>query len=189
MINIRHGLFETNSSSVHSLVIHKNDWLNESYCTKSYVIKGGYYGRSPQLPFDDIEGKLNYIWTMVEGLYGWDYDYNKSIDKKNFKWELKIRNPEKYLLWQNMLYEICPNIKLVPISPGNWDVGIDHVYELENFAKEVEKNPELLKYLLLSYSWISVAGDEYPSWENLLPYPWGKLTKINDYTFVYMKGN
>ena len=193
MFNIRKGVFETNSSSVHSLVIQQDDWLDDpkniewTKDNKKYRIIGGYYGRSPQMPIESTEEKLNYIWTMVAGLYGWDFNYNEK--DKNDQWKLYIKNPEKYQLWQNMIHNICPNAILVSIKPDNYNCGIDHCYELENFAEEVEQDPCILRDFLLNYSWVDISGDEYANWPGILNYPYGEIVKIGKFNYLYVKGN
>ena len=63
-INIRSNVFETNSSSVHTIVFHKTDFSN--VLDDTYMeIHGGYYGRCPELPLTTIEERLNYLWTAV----------------------------------------------------------------------------------------------------------------------------
>jgi len=57
-IRIRRGVFETNSSSVHTLVFHPTEeYINENYM----VIRGGEYGRYPLRPLKDLEDRLNYL--------------------------------------------------------------------------------------------------------------------------------
>lgn len=51
-----------------------------------------------------------------------------------------------------MIHNICPNAILVSIKPDNYNCGIDHCYELENFAEEVEQDPCILRDFLLNYS-------------------------------------
>lgn len=154
MLNIRSGVFETNSSSCHNLIIRKEDWAKNDVDNHPYIIKGGYYGRCPQIPLESTEDKLNYIWTMVNGLFGLHYiDYtNKVID---------YIDKTRFEQWKRMIIKICPNAQLIEPCVDDYNIGIDHVYELESFAKEVEKNPDILQNFLLSYSWIDISGDEY----------------------------
>jgi len=182
MINIRNGAFETNSSSVHSLVIRKDSWFDNDIDDKYYTVKGGYYGRCPQIPLESTQEKLDYIWTMVNGLFG-----QHCIDWKNKIYEyVDITRFEK---WKQMIFEICPHAELEEIDPEGCDVWIDHVYELEAFADAVESDPRILRYFLLSYSWIDISGDEYANWADILPYPWGEIVEINNHTLLYVKGN
>lgn len=182
MFNIRKGVFETNSSSVHSLVIKKDDWYSDSTDDKEYIVTGGYYGRSPHIPLETTQEKLDYIWTMVDGLFG-----KQCVDWKNRVYD--YIDKERWEKWKQMITKICPNAKLIEPEIDNWDIGIDHVQELDKFADAVEKDPRILRYLLLSYSWIDVTGDEYANWPGILPYPYYELTNINDWTLLYIKGN
>ena len=119
---------------------------------------------------------------MVNGLFG-----QHCIDWKNKIYEyVDITRFEK---WKQMIFEICPHAELEEIDPEGCDVWIDHVYELEAFADAVESDPRILRYFLLSYSWIDISGDEYANWADILPYPWGEIVEINNHTLLYVKGN
>lgn len=75
----RYGLFETNSSSVHSITIRKHektiDW-------SKYVDKDGkltfylrYYGREDE-EYDSPVDKMAYLLTLTLNHYGYDGSYN-----------------------------------------------------------------------------------------------------------------
>ena len=86
-VNIRSNVFETNSSSVHTIVFHPTDITNV-VCIDSMKIEGGQFGRSPKFPLTTIEERLNYLWTAI-----WDncietFDYNTQMYKSDFD-ELK----------------------------------------------------------------------------------------------------
>lgn len=194
MIQFRKGIFETNSSSCHTLVIQKDSWY-DNHCVDDtpYIVEGGYYGRCPQVPLESTEEKLNYIWTMVNDLWGYEF---KSYTDERGNWieeadrEVQYRDFKKFNQWEANLQEMFPNTKFIPIMPGDWEKGIDHAYELENFADSIEVHPELLKYLLFSYSWIDISGDESANWPEILSYPYGELIGIKGgYVILYVKGN
>ena len=194
MFNIRNGLFETNSSSVHSLVVCKDDWFDDKYIDKTpYIIEGGYYGRCPQIPIESTEGKLNYIWTMVNNLWGLDWDAYKDEEGNWIPEEKRTThyiNESRFHRWEQKLHKMFPKAKFVMIPAGDYEYGIDHVYNLKQFANDMENHPELLRYLLFSYSWIEVTGDEYANWPCILDYPWETLTEINNgMDVIYIKGN
>jgi len=194
MINIRSNVFETNSSSVHSLVIRKDSWFDDKCIDDTpYLIQGGYYGRCPQIPIEDTEGKLNYIWTMVNCLWGLHYTAYKDEDGNYLEEEerpVDYYNEQRFNRWKKKLQKMFPRATFVTNSPNNWDYGIDHAGGLENFADSMENHSELLKYLLFSYSWIEVSGDEYANWPCMLSYPWEELIEINDgRNIIYIKGN
>lgn len=194
MINIRKGVFETNSSSVHSLVIRKDSWFdNDCIDNTPYIIKGGYYGRTPQIPIESTEGKLNYIWTMVNNLWGLDWDAYKDEEGNWIPEEERTAhyvNGSRFKRWKRKLQKMFPKTQFIDIPAGNYNYGIDHPYGLEQFADDMENHPELLKYLLFSYSWIEVGGDEYANWPCLLDCPWEELVEINGgVDVIYIKGN
>ena len=196
MIQYRNGIFETNSSSCHSLIIRRDKtWFNNpKHCidNASYTITGDYYGRTPQLPIEDTEAKLNYIWTMVNGLWGLCFANYKDKEGNWLKEEdrqVKYQNESRFMKWRRMLQDIFPNATFVTVAANNYDVGIDHVYDLEPLADFIEENPDLLYSFLLDYSWIDISGDEYAHWPGILPYPWDTPVEINKSTYLYVKGN
>jgi hypothetical protein len=192
MINIRKSVFETNSSSVHSLIIQKDDWYNDKIDYTPYVIEGGYYGRCPQIPIENVEGKLKYIWTMVNDLWGLDFKSYLDADGNllpSEEREVCYKNEIRFHRWRNKLQKMFPNAEFITIPVGNWDYGIDHVQGLTQFADDLENHPELLTYLLFAYSWIDIGGDEYANWPCILPYPWEELVDVNNNTVLYVKGN
>ena len=82
MINIRHGVFETNSSSSHSIVV--NDSNSENVLD---TIWQDEYG----------------VITLTGGQFGWGYDhYNDALTKANYVAIDTYNDPEK----QNMLIEV-----------------------------------------------------------------------------------
>ena len=192
MINIRAGVFETNSSSVHSLIIQKDDWYNDKIDYTPYVIESGNYGRCPRIPIENVEGKLKYIWTMVNDLWGLDFKSYLDADGNLLppeEREVCYKNEIRFHRWRDKLQKIFPNAEFITTPAGDWNYGIDHVQGLTQFADDLENRPELLRYLLFAYSWIDIGGDEYANWPCILPYPWEKLVDINNNTVLYVKGN
>ena len=122
MINIRKSVFETNSSSVHSLIIKKDDWYNDKIDYTPYVIKGGDYGRCPQVPIESVEGKLNYIWTMVNDLWGLDFKSYLDADGNLLppeEREVCYKNEIRFHRWRNRLQKMFPNAEFITIPAGD----------------------------------------------------------------------
>lgn len=193
MINIRRGLFETNSSSVHTLVLNTQDYWDykldkDKY--KKYIdkwwhgpikVECGYYGRSPQPILYTIKDKADYLWTAIVEYYC------------NYNWdthEYKIGNKEKIDWWQKEMLFWLPNNSRFAYPDKNAIIGIDHSHSLKNFIKELEENPTYIACLLYDdNSFIDIGGDEYPNFayaflprveEKIVPMPGG-------YSF-YIKG-
>lgn len=186
-INIRNKVFETNSSSVHTLIFHKTDFSN--VLDDTYMeIHGGYYGRCPEPPLTTIEERLNYLWTAV-----WDlhikYEYDKEewitiVDKEGLQW------------WKDAIHMYCPNAVLYDIKDEDW-YGVDHVDCLTPLLSAIKIDISILKdFLLDPVGKIYVSGDEYSEEEepfNHNEIPWvdeyEKLISYNDGIYVYVKGN
>ena len=163
MIQIRQNVFETNSSSVHSLVIeHDNFFYTPNYqkyftCNLKKDIKGGYFGRSGIHVLYSQEEKLNYIWTGI-------IDYYIHIDWENEK--VFFDSDSDFYTFKEMLEKIAPKCNFIFDEKrflDDYDIGIDHVDSLGAFLQECLKQPDLLKDLILNdNSYIIVAGDEGP---------------------------
>lgn len=154
MLNIRQNMFETNSSSVHSLVIYHED-LDRSFFNYQIkypmTIKGGYYGRGYPKILATRQDKLNYIWMAIVYLFcKFDFDLEK------------IEHSDDSLYWMEILKEIAPNATFIVPQFEDYDKGVDHCGNLENFFKECKKDNQILKDLILEdNSFIIVEGDEY----------------------------
>ena len=197
MLQIRKGLFETNSSSVHTLVIAADDWtvehLPETVSYEPFVIKGDTYGRIPEAPVDSIEGKLNYIWAAVLELWGPSYSaYTENgewlpAEKRPWVWQ----NEERFNLWKNHLQKMFPLAEFSIEGEMHYDVYIDHISELEPFMDALENDWSLLDLFLFSESsWFEQGGDEYSGPWEMLDYPWGELCYDHTHQkYIYLKGN
>lgn len=100
MIKIRRGCFETNSSSVHAIVINKNkktawydDYISEDdYKGSTLIIKPGYFGWEQKMYFSSNK-KASYLITSALLLNRYDEVYDKisqwlAEEKINFKFKL-----------------------------------------------------------------------------------------------------
>ena len=71
---VRKGVFETNSSSTHALVIpHKVD--EENYNLSDSLDHNYTYGREESRLVDDWDEKLAYLYITIRELVG--YEWNK----------------------------------------------------------------------------------------------------------------
>lgn len=187
MLNIREKVFETNSSSVHSLIIfHEfdSDILSDFVYNGAYRVNGSYYGRSNTRILSDTLDKLNYIWTAIISLYcKYDFDNQTIIIKKEF------------YDWRDKLQAIAPNVNFViPDSNNYLNIGIDHCQNLIEFFEECKQNIQILKNLIIEdNSFIIVEGDEYGM---LIPFIYSdyyknenKLIPIKSCCYIYVKGN
>lgn len=129
---IREGIFETNSSSVHSLVFLNQKLskpnLKELRIDKDGVIKIplGYFGKDYRI-YSSQKEKLSYIMTIFYCWFGEDITrFENKVDWQSSYWE-DIK--EAIISYINAS---CPNkhcVDIIPILPKNcydWEVGFDH---------------------------------------------------------------
>lgn len=193
MLNIRLNTFETNSSSVHTLVLCERDFwdiklnklndLTEIKYGNPLIIKGQDFGRYPEPIKFSVKDKVDYLWTAIINIY-YNYDYtNKKIiclDEEKVEW------------WKKHILKWLPkNSKLIVPNYIYEFPWIDHVYELKNFVKELEKEPAYIGCLLFDdNSFIDVGGDEYPNFAYaFLPREQSKIIHMPGGYSFYIKGN
>ena len=120
MFNIRKGIFETNSSSTHSLVINKNAPANRIY----------------EVP-KNSDGSI----TIQLGEYGWEVDILSTvIEKLSYFVTQKLHttnDKELYYIILNKTLEGC-----LDISNDNYDDYYDYVWKLEKEIEEKIKHNE-----------------------------------------------
>lgn len=134
---IRRNLFETNSSSVHSIVITKESLsdIPESLCITRKEF--GWENRT----YSDIEDRVSYLYTGILECF-------------------KNDEQERYI---NKLIEFLEKFEIeVEIDHDNdsdW-YGIDHVYELTDFIKDIFNDEDyLFNYLFSPTSYIMTGND------------------------------
>jgi len=166
MKQIRLNVFETNSSSTHSIAITKNN----------NVV--------------DYPDSINFKF----GEFGWEKDTLSSVDEKaSYLYTAIINyasNPDDYLEYlENILNEL--NINAVFEKKSNnsyWECGyIDHGNELYKFLNDLGNDKtKLINFLLSPLSYILTGNDNSDTYdeedkifENLQP---------NEY-WIYYKGN
>ena len=169
MINIRQGLFETNSSSMHSIGIQRNNQFEN--VPEKLELKPGEFGWQHEVLSDPFEIG-SYLYTAILCL---------SKDKKDLS------------DWKTYLYDACYRVgcEVSFIEPTKDEYGfenyyIDHCDELIDFLKKLRRNEKrLLRFLFGQHSFIITSNDndghEYlEAMEKSL---------INNYVETYFKGN
>lgn len=170
-IQIRKSVFETNSSSVHTLIITKNS--NNLKFPKKLIFDSGDYGWEHSC-LNTPEEKASYLWETIKCILPDDenknlVEYNKALDSitkilksVGVKAVFKYNNP-KYKESKYGGYYKFYN------KEGYEDDGyIDHAYELITFVKEVcfDKD-KLLGFLFSENSYIETGNDneddDFPS--------------------------
>lgn len=187
-IQIRRGVFETNSSSVHTITITKNP--NNLKFPKKLIFDSGDYGWEHAC-LTTTEEKASYLWEGIISVFP-DYEnknlteYNKAIasitkilKSVGVKAVFKYNNPKyiKSKFEDYYYYEFYD-------KEGNKDGGwVDHCDELITFLYDVcFDKTKLLNYLFSTESFIKTGNDnedeDYPDEDY----------ETKDYS-VYVKGN
>jgi len=143
MLQIRLNVFETNSSSTHSICVAKD-------------------GNSIKLP-EKVDFKF--------GEFGWEHDTLQSIDEKASYLYTGIVNhyhqindtPEDYIEYiKNILKDLGVEAIFQKKSTGGyWESGyIDHGYELTEFLDDLRKDrTKLINFLFSPLSYIITGND------------------------------
>lgn len=141
MIQIRRGVFETNSSSTHSLTIWESTELTPEQEKRliecDYIIKpivSKWSTNESDVERDDLEGKLTYLWTLL-------LQADLVLDKTNYYLEI--------------LQEIVPNVKFTIIPRENIYIYEDGDYGFDNWGECGDltpwfENSKLLKAFLIN---------------------------------------
>ena len=151
MINIRHGLFETNSSSTHAICIAtSNDGL---VIPNELTFRFNDFGWDEHFYYD-VEDKASYFYTALYNSYDEDI-------KKNFE---NIKNH---------IYEVLGNAgcecwfdRARPSKWGRWmESGyIDHQNEIDPLIHKLIKNDKMLFRFLFSPDSFVVTGNDNNDW-------------------------
>lgn len=157
MIQIRHNVFETNSSSTHSICIPKKTDIKRD----SIYFGIGEYGWEN----DEVDAP-SYLYTAILCTYG----YNNAVAKIEELKSILDSHSIKYFFEEPVWYE--------------WDSGyksldngyIDHAYETSGFVNAVLNNEDmLLRYLFNGTVYTGNDNDDcHPSGCNIADeYMWG----------------
>ena len=142
MLNIRKGVIETNSSSVHCIVLSQSG--NRNPFPASLTLRGGEFGWE----FDKLttpEEKAYYLYTAMYCIFTW-YD-----DRSDFDAEV-----EKLL---NVLSDVGICAFAEEIKEEDW-CSIDHSEDLPEFLAEVLSSPENILNFLFSHESYVLTGND-----------------------------
>ena len=164
MRQIRNGVFETNSSSMHSLVIKKNSeyYTYEEMIDELWLHKGVWdiwdneritFGRSPFGCLTTFESKVRYA---IASLCGWYSDAE-----------------EKFKEIEQLVTEIVPECHEIKL-PKVWYYGDDEDHISYGCVDEdvltpfLEKEGITLKEFLTNKRYVVIVdGDEYCIWKSM----------------------
>ncbi len=149
-IKIRKNVFETNSSSVHSIVVSKLAVPKENVTGSIHfgLDQFGWEGAIYSKPQD----KANYLYTAIMDYYG-----NGSYDAEDYVDYIK-EVLEKYGI--EATFEDAYN-------PDGWNYYIDHVSGCRDFLINLRASEDkLISYLFSDMSYVNTGNDngsDYPS--------------------------
>ena len=171
-VSIRSNVFETNSSSVHTLAIVKNAILKLPTPGSTLEVNcNGEFGWENEV-YTDVDSKLSYLWKALEDSV---YDSNVTIDEQVEALKDKVAKLKSYLteIGVNLVIEY-DTIKKVESSctPGYFYVQclnadekastgyIDHGCEAKAFVEYVlSSSDNLFRFLFDERSYIITGND------------------------------
>jgi len=124
MEQIRNMVFETNSSSTHSITLRgMKDSMDMPYEENNIEISFGEYGWEQQ-QYYDYKDKLSYVLTMIQ--YRLPYKWDSEEMGKNIVNTILTSNYYKWL--EEMVWEYCKKSISVEQNESDWSPAgyIDH---------------------------------------------------------------
>ena len=181
---IRHNVFETNSSTCHTLVIPKRDLVESEWPIADYQLKAFdsiyTFGRGLLEMLDNVGDKLSYVFMLI------CYDeYNKHYNHKGDKDKCLAEAATEIEKWKNLIMgwisERADSNKVVETASRLLDwlrditlydkseitefgkyAWIEHPEEMLHFVDAFRKDKSLLKKFLFDVdAYATVCGDEY----------------------------
>ena len=173
-MTIRKGVFETNSSSVHTLVIGNNadDFMNHLPSKVDFTF--GEFGWEFDA-YDDTHSKASYLYTAIYDVY-WKQDEENETLKKDFveyirttlaKWNIECE------------FEIPKMAKYgTYLETGS----IDHSDRLKGFLTRIRKDEVMLMNFLFCEASMIYTGNDNDDNDC-------EIMEPNNVILVYEKGN
>ena len=176
MIQIRKNTFETNSSSVHTICISNEDYINsnsvsvsiEFYRKHGLPCKLGQFGWESSV-IDYADNKLSYLYTAIKELNGWYIsEYGKPLYDFNYI--------------ENTLNELGVDLYY---PENDYDYYyVDHAYDTKEFLDYIyEDKSHLINFIFNNNSIIFTGND------NSDYYVDANSDKIPENCTVFEKGN
>lgn len=154
---VRRSVFETNSSSVHTLSIIKNPEHFE-IPEQVTIDTSAYFGWGREL-FTDLNSKLSYIWLAIDDFwYFRDMPYEETLKKRE-----ELHNTFK----QKLLECGVKEINVIDSDSVTFN-GVDHGDEAEEFIEAIFSDMDLFKnFLFDSKSYIYTTNDNEEDYDKL----------------------
>lgn len=166
MKQIRKGVFETNSSSVHAIVIHTDETIDLSEVT-TVNFSFDEFGWSRD-KYYSIQNKADYLWTAINSYY----NYSTVLDIKD--------RIESWFYEDNISCNFSEEIENIPWSQGY----IDHSEDLGEFLTWIlESKENFYQFLFTSDSFVETGND---NGEDSRPYEGLRMQNVDGY-LVFVK--
>lgn len=137
-IAVRRNVFETNSSSCHSIVMKNiKRRPSEFELTKRGILKIelGEFGRE-EAEYDDQYTKLQYLCTLVFAHYNSygikQHDFKEvweRVKDDDYFWEYRLEKP---------LIEYIPGMKKLEVLPSDWSIDHNSLVDPEEFLNGMD---------------------------------------------------
>ena len=182
---VRNKVFETNSSSTHSITVPLQKDDNDIQLKGLVVtVPLGEFGWEYGI-YNDITSRLSYIYTAICQNYGRGYTkYIHHIEKLLFdKYEMQV-------IWDMPVFYVEEDEETYDDkdeTTSYLDNGhIDHGYELKQWLKDLFGDDDLLLKTIL-YSEIRTSNDNNDNDDGMFSSITQKF--VNNDEYIYMKGN
>ena len=174
MRQIRQGVWETNSSSVHAIAIARNDESFLNSLPDKLFFGAGEFGWEFNR-YSDLEDKAAYLYTAIVSNSMVD-ELVPKIKEILGKWGIncEFARTEKKEGWNNATYDDFSDL----------EGYIDHGYELKEFIKNICSNEVLLMTFLFSDESFVATGNDNDDMDLM-----DSKTDAKEILYVYDKGN
>ena len=154
-VQVRKGVFETNSSSTHAISICEFD-VNKHKIPETLVFKTGEYGWECD-SYYDTESKASYLWTAILSEYQYLDQEEDLIKIKGSLTKLLNDAGVKNVYFEDYPYETSPWNERSYIQSDGY---IDHAGDLYGWANEMIEEPELLYGYLFNSESVVLTGND-----------------------------
>lgn len=189
-VQVRQGLFETNSSSTHAICIAKKE-LNDNYkLPKSIEFNLDGFGWEIE-EYRDIYAKANYLYTGYVEVIGSKL-YHEEREKNQFYRGWKECEVKASLIFKDKVKELLPDIEceFEDVENTKTYYYIDHSDDgIDSFINYVLSSREnLIAYLINDNSTIFTGNDNDDD-GNVKDYNLNELLVMDTIDEIFYKGN
>lgn len=169
---VRSNMFETNSSSVHAIVVNPSDVLPEANEIKDLYFELGEFGWEVKV-YQTTRERASYLWTAI---------CRNCTEEERYRWCAYL---------DEVVNSKYPDVKLDFQQPKDDDFYyVDHVSDLDEWLRDFRDNPEhILIFLFGEHSEIRTGNDNGYDDDNGTYISESPDTDVPEGYRVYVKGN